>query len=50
MYVFLSLRNTVLQNEAKMNKHQLQTLLEKGQHDDELIQALFVSRYSNLGV
>ncbi|KAK3579285.1 hypothetical protein CHS0354_033364 [Potamilus streckersoni] len=33
-------RNKVLSNEVKANKQQLQTLLQKGQHDDELIEAL----------
>ena len=39
----LFVRNKVLANENKANKAQLQTLLEKGRHDDELIDALFVS-------
>ncbi|KAK2186979.1 hypothetical protein NP493_181g00044 [Ridgeia piscesae] len=34
-------RNKVLQTESKATKQQIETLLEKGRHDDELIQALF---------
>ena len=32
----------MLSNENKANKQQMQTLLDKGKHDDELITALFV--------
>jgi len=35
-------RNTVLTNENKTYKEQVRTLLEKGKHDDELIEALMV--------
>jgi hypothetical protein len=35
-------RNNMLSNELKINKEQLKTLLEKGKHDDELIEALLV--------
>ncbi len=35
-------RNTVLTNENKTYKEQVKTLLEKGKHDDELIEALMV--------
>ena len=35
-------RNKVLANELKALKTQIQTLLEKGAHDDELIAALMV--------
>lgn len=33
-------RNKVLSNEVKATKQQMQTLIQKGQHDDELIEAL----------
>ena len=35
-------RNKVLTNENKTFKEQVKTLLEKGKHDDELIEALMV--------
>lgn len=35
-------RNTVLANENKTVKEQVKTLLDKGKHDDELIEALMV--------
>ena len=35
-------RNKVLANENKTHKDQIKTLLEKGKHDDELIEALLV--------
>lgn len=35
-------RNKVLANENKTHKEQIKTLLEKGKHDDELIEALLV--------
>ena len=40
-------RNKVLANENKTHKDQIKTLLDKGKHDDELIDALmvFISRY-----
>ena len=37
-------RNKVLGSELKGLKAQVQTLLEKGSHDDELIAALMVSK------
>ena len=37
-------RNRVLASELKGLKAQVQTLLEKGAHDDELIAALMVSK------
>ncbi len=40
--VFSLKRNTVLTNEVKTLKEQVKTLLEKGKHDDELIDALLV--------
>jgi hypothetical protein len=39
-------RNRVLINESKTLKEQVKTLLEKGQHDDELVEALLVSKLS----
>ncbi|CAF0758447.1 unnamed protein product [Didymodactylos carnosus] len=33
-------RNTVLNNDLKLHREQLKTALEKGKHDDELIEAL----------
>ena len=36
-------RIKVQQTESRATKQQVETLLEKGRHDDELIQALFVS-------
>lgn len=36
-------RNAVLANENKTVKEQVKTLLEKGKHDDELIEALMVT-------
>ena len=36
-------RNKVLVNENKTLKDQVKTLLEKGKHDDELVEALIVS-------
>ena len=36
-------RNKVLSNEVKSVKQQLATLLDKGKHDNELIEALLVS-------
>lgn len=36
-------RNKVLSNENKTFKDQVKTLLEKGKHDDELIDALMVT-------
>lgn len=36
------LRNKVLGNENKTLKDQVKTLLEKGKHDDELVDALMV--------
>lgn len=35
-------RNIVLTNEIKLAREQIKTLLEKGKHDDELIEALMV--------
>ena len=35
-------RNKVLTNENKTLKEQVRTLLEKGKHDDELVDALLV--------
>jgi hypothetical protein len=35
-------RNKVLTNENKTFKEQVKTLLEKGKHDDELVEALMV--------
>lgn len=35
-------RNKVLSNENKTHKEQIKTLLEKGKHDDELVEALLV--------
>ena len=40
-------RNKVLASELKGLKAQVQTLLEKGAHDDELIAALMVSNKSS---
>lgn len=40
---FFYYRNKILASEIKMLKQQVQTLLKKGQNDDELIQALMVS-------
>lgn len=39
-------RNKVLSNENKTHKDQIKTLLEKGKHDDELIEALLVELFS----
>jgi hypothetical protein len=36
-------RNKVLTNENKTFKEQVKTLLEKGKHDDELVEALMVN-------
>lgn len=36
-------RNKVLANENKIHKDQIKTLLDKGKHDDELIDALMVN-------
>ena len=36
------LRNKVIGNENKTLKDQVKTLLEKGKHDDELVDALMV--------
>lgn len=36
-------RNNVLSTEVKALKSQISTLLEKGRHDDELVDALLVS-------
>lgn len=37
-------RNSVLSNELKTVKQQLQVLTKKGEHDDQLIQALLVRK------
>jgi FtsZ-binding cell division protein ZapB len=39
----LKSRNAVIGNENKTFKEQVRTLLEKGKHDDELIEALMVN-------
>lgn len=43
-------RNTVLTNENKTYKEQVKTLLEKGKHDDELIEALMVFFNNNTSI
>ncbi len=39
------IRNKVLGNENKTLKDQVKTLLEKGKHDDELVDALMVRTF-----
>ena len=43
--MFVSYRNKVLCGEVKSLKAQIATLLDKGKHDDELLQALMVSHF-----
>lgn len=41
-------RNKVLSSEVKTLRNQMATLVEKGRHDDELIDALMVGRAGEL--
>ena len=43
-------RNRVLSMEVKTLKHQISTLVEKGKHDDELVDALLVRNCAAVSV